>query len=251
MTRDYKHTTRSRKKPQFWFGWPWLGAGVVLGFGLIGYQYSKQAQDQPVPLPSQVSTPTAPPASAPVSPESAPPVAAMPPAGEPAKLKYDFYEVLPNEPIVLPAPTAPTAKTSAPTAPSLPPVTSIAKPEALATIPTDITKKTKPELKEVKEVKEVKKPEVKPPVIPPKTVVKPAAKLAKPYLQVGAFQKQEQAQQHKAKLSALGFNASLKTIQKDQTTWYRVYVGPYGDEAGLTAAERKLQQNKITHLRSP
>lgn len=251
MTRDYKNTPRAYEEPQGWFGWPWLGTIAILGLGMIIYQYYQQSQDEPVPLPKAITpsllpSPSQQPiaqqpiAQQPVAPAATevPPAVVVQPVQPTPPRQYDFYEALPKEPITLP---------SSPGMENNPKKT---KPDMAAVKPSE----TKPEITAKKEVVKAPKPEIKPeakPVPPVATAVATPVKPNKPYLQVGAFQKLEQAQQHKAKLAALGFNASVKTVQKEQATWYRVYVGPYADEAGLDAAQRKLQEHNITYLRSP
>lgn len=59
------------------------------------------------------------------------------------------------------------------------------------------------------------------------------------WLQCGAFRSVEAADGLKAKLTLLGMNAVIKKQTSNNTTWYRVWLGPY---ASKREAEKHKQQ---------
>ncbi|MFA5170756.1 MAG: SPOR domain-containing protein [Sulfuriferula sp.] len=66
------------------------------------------------------------------------------------------------------------------------------------------------------------------------------------FVQAGAFPNPEDADNLKARLALMGFEASIQAAEiPDKGTWYRVRLGPYKlDEANKT--HDALEQNKIT-----
>lgn len=66
------------------------------------------------------------------------------------------------------------------------------------------------------------------------------------WLQVGAFQKEQDADNLKAKLALIGIEARIQTVQlQDKGTWHRVRVGPYTSPEALDKARAQLQANGI------
>lgn len=66
------------------------------------------------------------------------------------------------------------------------------------------------------------------------------------YLQVGAFQKQADAENLKARLAMLGFEAGILAAEvPEKGTMHRVRVGPYPSAAGMNQARDQLSQNGI------
>lgn len=64
------------------------------------------------------------------------------------------------------------------------------------------------------------------------------------YLQVGAFQTEQEADNLKAKLALLGLEAVVQTATvPDKGTWHRVRVGPYSKLEQITKARTELVQN--------
>jgi cell division protein FtsN len=64
------------------------------------------------------------------------------------------------------------------------------------------------------------------------------------YLQVGAFQTVQEADNQKAKLALLGVEAVVQTINlPDKGTLHRVRVGPFNDINQITKAKSELAQN--------
>lgn len=66
------------------------------------------------------------------------------------------------------------------------------------------------------------------------------------YLQVGAFQKEEDADNLKAKLALIGIEARIQTTDiPDKGLWHRVRVGPFANAADLDRTRDTLKQNGI------
>lgn len=64
------------------------------------------------------------------------------------------------------------------------------------------------------------------------------------YLQVGAFQTEEEADNMKAKLALLGLEAVVQTANvPDKGVWHRVRVGPFTEIDQITKARTELSRN--------
>lgn len=68
------------------------------------------------------------------------------------------------------------------------------------------------------------------------------------YLQVGSFQKAEQADRMKAQVLLLGLDVDIQTVTVNGERWHRVRIGPYADPAKLAAVQRRLRENDIDYL---
>lgn len=100
--------------------------------------------------------------------------------------------------------------------------------------------------------------EGKKPATPGPTSAAPAPKAAAPvepaaapaggnlFLQVGAFQKSADADNFKARLAMLGFEANVLDVTvPDKGVMHRVRVGPYGSPEEMNRARGQLSQNGI------
>ncbi len=86
-----------------------------------------------------------------------------------------------------------------------------------------------------------KKP-VQPDATPPATVEAPKGA----YLQVGAFQDEQEADNLKAKLALIGIEARIQTVEtQDKGVWHRVRVGPFTSVADMDKARADLKANGI------
>lgn len=66
------------------------------------------------------------------------------------------------------------------------------------------------------------------------------------FLQVGAFQNADDADNLKARLALAGVEAQIQTAQlPDGKTWHRVRLGPFHESEPLNAAKEKLVQNQM------
>ncbi len=64
------------------------------------------------------------------------------------------------------------------------------------------------------------------------------------YLQVGAFQTEQEADNMKAKLALLGIESLIQTANvPDKGIWHRVRVGPFSDVSQIDKAKTDLSQN--------
>jgi cell division protein FtsN len=80
------------------------------------------------------------------------------------------------------------------------------------------------------------------PAIPPAT----ASTAGKLYLQAGAFQKVADAENLKARLAMLGFEANVLAVDvPDKGVMHRVRVGPYGSTEEMNRVRGQLSQNGI------
>lgn len=67
------------------------------------------------------------------------------------------------------------------------------------------------------------------------------------YLQLGAFQKEADADNLKAKLALMGMEASIETASiPDKGVWHRVRVGPYSNLEELNRVRSSLSQNGMS-----
>ena len=65
------------------------------------------------------------------------------------------------------------------------------------------------------------------------------------FLQAGAFREPEDAENAKAKLAMMGFEANISERPSDTGTLYRVRVGPFRQLEGMTRARSKLSDNGV------
>ena len=92
-----------------------------------------------------------------------------------------------------------------------------------------------------KAVSNGKKP-VQPDATPPATVEAPKGA----YLQVGAFQDEQEADNLKAKLALIGIEARIQTVEtQDKGVWHRVRVGPFTSVTDMDKARADLKANGI------
>ena len=68
-------------------------------------------------------------------------------------------------------------------------------------------------------------------------------------LQTGSFRRFAQADAMKARLALLGLDPQVHEAEVDGETWYRVYIGPYRDEARIRQALERLRSEDIEALR--
>jgi cell division protein FtsN len=86
---------------------------------------------------------------------------------------------------------------------------------------------------------------------PPPAVAMPAAPAAdaagnRLFLQAGAFQKVADAENLKARLAMLGFEAAILEVEvPGKGTMHRVRVGPYGNAEAMNRARGQLSDNGI------
>ncbi len=66
------------------------------------------------------------------------------------------------------------------------------------------------------------------------------------FLQVGSFQRAEDADNLKAQLALWGLEASIVTVKLDgKGVWHRVRLGPFADQGSLQSARASLRENRV------
>ena len=65
------------------------------------------------------------------------------------------------------------------------------------------------------------------------------------WLQVAALKSNEDADSLRARLALLNFSAVIEPTTKDDTTLYRVRVGPFPNQAAAESVQKKLAENKF------
>jgi cell division protein FtsN len=235
MARDYKHSNARNKpkqperpRPQgSWVSFmSGLGLGLVIAVGVYVWRdhmpRAKEAMKVAVEPPA-----AAPKAPAPAREERAPePERAPPPerdfqaADAPPKPTFDFYKILPEVEVKVPETEL---QESAPPPPKPP------KPESAAAAAA------------------------------PAQTVAPAEKAGAYIIQIGSYQKFEEADRAKASLALQGIQASIhQVVINGQEVWYRVHLGPYTRkedarvmrqrvlDAGANAIVLKISENGPT-----
>ena len=160
-----------------------------------------------------------------------------------AKLRYDFYTILPEMEVALPPEeevdtAAPGSETVSPPEPAeaAPEVPAVAAIEGDA----DVTEPSDLPAAPVVEVTVPAAPE------PPKAVVSAVSTGGTYVLQVGSFRNESEAERSRAQLALLGLEARVQTIVIDgEATWHRVQVGPYDELGELNDVRVRLRENDI------
>lgn len=84
-----------------------------------------------------------------------------------------------------------------------------------------------------------------PPATPPKAA---PGRTGAYLLQVGSFQRYEEADSLKAKLALLGVHAHIQTVRVNKDTWHRVRLGPYKDLADANRVRERLRKRQVKAL---
>jgi cell division protein FtsN len=83
-------------------------------------------------------------------------------------------------------------------------------------------------------------------LVPEQELKQPAKHGEVYYLQAGSFQKAAEADNQKAKLALLGYEASVSSASiPDKGVWHRVRLGPYGKAEEVKHVRTSLKQNAI------
>ncbi|MCL2831006.1 MAG: SPOR domain-containing protein [Betaproteobacteria bacterium] len=147
--------------------------------------------------------------------------------GDPPPKRFDFYDILPGTDkgktdVEHKPPADSTAATEKPSTTAPPP-----KPGSGATPP-----------------KEETPPSGKAPASTT-APAEPASGAASVYMQAGSFQDSADADNQKAKLALLGFEANVLQVMVQDRTWYRVRVGPYANAEEASRARADLAKHGI------
>jgi cell division protein FtsN len=68
------------------------------------------------------------------------------------------------------------------------------------------------------------------------------------YLQAGSFIKDTDAQQRRAELALLGFEANIEQFTHKGSTWHRVQMGPIANRSKLSSARSQLIQEGMDSM---
>lgn len=211
-------------------GWVWMVCGLVIG-GFIAFlmqlepgrkdiqretvENKKAASERPQP-----STPTA--------------------APQPVKPKYDFYTLLPESQVEVPAGAIPEEQ----------------KP---STAPVPLTPEQEAE-RALALLEGREPPKITPPTATSETdkaatdkaaTSAEAAKAAPStqfFLQAGSFRNQNDADKLRAQIILLGQNVQIESGKVREETWHRVLVGPYASREQLATAQKQLAGNGFSNL---
>ncbi|MFC3108462.1 SPOR domain-containing protein [Undibacterium arcticum] len=127
-----------------------------------------------------------------------------------------------------------------------------AKPVGRSDLKTDTTK---PDTKTADQTAVDKTAKVDKPADSKDSVAKPAASDDKwtYYLQAGAFRDQSDAENTRAKLALLGFEAQISERPSDSGSLYRVRIGPFGQIETMNRIRGKLSESgvDVAVVRSP
>ena len=165
-----------------------------------------------------------------------------------AKLRYDFYTILPEMEIAMPLgdepeTPAPLPETSSPPAPAAQAEPADTEPDtpALAALEAAVEPAEPDELPSAPVV------EASAPAAPAPEPVAAAVESGGTYvLQVGSFRNAGDAERRRATLALLGLEARVQTVTIDgEATWHRVQVGPYDQLGALNDARVRLRENDI------
>ncbi|CAM8655467.1 Sporulation-like domain containing protein [Burkholderiales bacterium] len=93
-------------------------------------------------------------------------------------------------------------------------------------------------------------PEAVAPPPPPPLADPKGAPLAEPpgttyFLQVAAYRSVDEADQMRARLAILGFEASVSQVRRDSTVFHRVRLGPFSDFEVLNRTKVGLSENGL------
>lgn len=83
-------------------------------------------------------------------------------------------------------------------------------------------------------------------LVPEQELKQPVARGDVYYLQAGSFQKAADADNQRAKLALLGYEAAISSASiADKGVWHRVRLGPYANADDVQRARAGLKQNAI------
>ncbi len=201
MARDYKgRANRGRKQKKPVSAWVWLLTGFILGGVSVGFVCLKYAPngvqdnwigDRP-----------------PVARESAPRKVSPEPARV-SRPKFDFYNLLPDQEVLIPDEEVERQVSKSPPPPP------------------------------------VKTPEKQ---VTPAAPSQPRTTGKRYMVQVSSFRSRKEAESLKAKLALLGLRAQVSSANIKGGTWYRVQLGPYADAAAMQDVRRQLASSGYKSL---
>jgi len=251
MSRDYK-VRKSAKSENEKGGSAFFGGFVGYALGLISaigiWLYLNYAPSPFLPTEkvsdSSAKSETRPASEQPKTP--AKPVQEEPLSAVEEKPRFDFYKILPG----VDEPGIDQASRKVDERPVQPPVP--AKIPESSHKPVEIVRQPVP----YPNISSVETPQfaaIQPRSIPTEPIQQPVAPQIKSvsakekfFLQAGAFRKNDEAENMKARLALLGVLASIQPIDlAEKGTWYRVRVGPFTKKEDVDETSASLKENGI------
>lgn len=211
-------------------GWVWMVCGLVIG-GFIAFLMQLEPGRKDIQRETAESKKTASERPQPSTPTTTP---------QPVKPKYDFYTLLPESQVEVPAGAIPEEQ----------------KP---STTPVPLTPEQEAE-RALALLEGREPPKITPPVATPEADKAATDKAAAPaeaakavpstqfFLQAGSFRNQSDADKLRAQIILLGQNVQIESGKVREETWHRVLVGPYGSREQLAAAQKQLAGNGFSNL---
>lgn len=211
-------------------GWVWMVCGLVIG-GFIAFLMQLEPGRKDIQRETAESKKTASERPQPSTPTTTP---------QPVKPKYDFYTLLPESQVEVPAGAIPEEQ----------------KP---STTPVPLTPEQEAE-RALALLEGREPPKITPPVATPEADKAATDKAAAPaeaakavpstqfFLQAGSFRNKNDADKLRAQIILLGQNVQIESGKVREETWHRVLVGPYGSREQLAAAQKQLAGNGFSNL---
>ena len=211
-------------------GWVWMVCGLVIG-GFIAFLMQLEPGRKDIQRETAESKKTASERPQPSTPTTTP---------QPVKPKYDFYTLLPESQVEVPAGAIPEEQ----------------KP---STAPVPLTPEQEAE-RALALLEGREPPKITPPVATPEADKAATDKAAAPaeaakavpstqfFLQAGSFRNQNDADKLRAQIILLGQNVQIESGKVREETWHRVLVGPYASREQLAAAQKQLAGNGFSNL---
>lgn len=244
MSRDYakQRALHERGSEPSRSGWVWLLAGVLIGLFVAGLAFLNRHDNSVKNIPAEPARVVK--KATPIKSEKA--KAAVTP-------RFDFYTMLPKNQ----TPAADQADAETPTETAAAPPASPTKMTSPAEATTETTTPATTSFTAASEEEPVSPPavtqrEATPKIENPAASQAPAKKPAAtpqpsaPYIiAIAAFKRYQEADQLKAQLSLLGFDANITSVKSKNLRIYRVWLGPY---VARNSAEKELHRLKDNHL---
>ena len=211
-------------------GWVWMVCGLVIG-GFIAFLMQLEPGRKDIQRETAESKKATSQRPQPNTPATAP---------QPVKPKYDFYTLLPESQVEVPAGAIPEEQ----------------KP---STAPVPLTPEQEAE-RALALLEGREPPKITPPVATPEADKAATDKAAAPaeaakavpstqfFLQAGSFRNQNDADKLRAQIILLGQNVQIESGKVREETWHRVLVGPYASREQLASAQKQLAGNGFSNL---
>lgn len=211
-------------------GWVWMVCGLVIG-GFIAFLMQLEPGRKDIQRETAESKKAASERPQPSTPTTTP---------QPVKPKYDFYTLLPESQVEVPAGAIPEEQK-----PSTAPVPLTPEQEAERALA----------LLEGREPPKITAPATAPEAdkaATDKSAAPAEAAKAVPstqfFLQAGSFRNQNDADKLRAQIILLGQNVQIESGKVREETWHRVLVGPYASREQLATAQKQLAGNGFSNL---